>query len=134
MELEKDFEKVINSWIISSNEDYKTMLSMYELQHFSWSLFIGHLVIEKLLKALYVKIKNEQAPFTHNLIRLVEQCEIEIDTDLKEKLGIISNFNINSRYDGYKQEFRKLCDEDFTGLWIKEIKEIKIWIMKLLKN
>jgi HEPN domain-containing protein len=44
-------EKIINYWVESANEDYETMLAMYDSKRLSWTLFVGHLVIEKLLKA-----------------------------------------------------------------------------------
>jgi len=31
------------------------MQSLLENRHYTWALFVGHLVLEKLLKALYVK-------------------------------------------------------------------------------
>ena len=30
-------------------------MSLFEKSHYTWALFIGHLVIEKLLKALYMQ-------------------------------------------------------------------------------
>ncbi|WP_367354771.1 HEPN domain-containing protein [Atribacter sp.] len=39
-------------------------------------MFIGHLVIEKLIKALYVKNINENPPRTHDLMRLAEKAGI----------------------------------------------------------
>ncbi|MFW5721641.1 MAG: hypothetical protein ACOCWW_04590 [Bacteroidota bacterium] len=35
---------------------------MFKFKTFSWSLFIGHLMIEKLLKALYVNTKSDYPP------------------------------------------------------------------------
>ena len=52
---EIDAEKIINHWIESSEKDFKTMMDLYETKNNNWALFIGHLVIEKLLKALYLK-------------------------------------------------------------------------------
>ena len=42
-------------WIKSSDEDYDVMKVMVENKKNTWSLFLGHLVIEKLLKGLYAK-------------------------------------------------------------------------------
>lgn len=71
---EKGFnkEKIILHWIESSDEDFNTMLTLYENNSLGWALFIGHISTEKLLKALYVKRNEKHAPFTHNLYRLAE--------------------------------------------------------------
>ena len=48
------------------------MKTLYESKSYGWSLFLGHISIEKLLKALFVKKNGNHAPFTHNLYRLAE--------------------------------------------------------------
>ncbi|NQU88424.1 MAG: HEPN domain-containing protein, partial [Mariniphaga sp.] len=53
-----DYEKSINHWIESSDRDFLTMTNLLKSKDYSWSLFLGHLVIEKLLKALVVKETN----------------------------------------------------------------------------
>ncbi len=46
---------LIKYWIDSSDRDFTTMAHLFEKGDYHWALFIGHLVIEKLLKAYYVK-------------------------------------------------------------------------------
>jgi len=53
-----DKERIINYWIESAENDFKTMNDLYQTKNNSWALFMGHLVIEKLLKALFVKEKK----------------------------------------------------------------------------
>lgn len=43
----------IGYWRTTADNDFNTMLNLYNSKDYHWSLFIGHLVIEKLLKALY---------------------------------------------------------------------------------
>lgn len=43
--------KLILYWLDGSDDDYDTMIAMYKSKRYNWSLFIGHLMIEKLLKA-----------------------------------------------------------------------------------
>ncbi|NMA69670.1 MAG: HEPN domain-containing protein, partial [Desulfitobacterium sp.] len=52
-------EDIIRFWKDSSEKDYSTMLNLFNSKDYHWSLFLGHLVIEKLLKALYVKNVGE---------------------------------------------------------------------------
>ena len=42
-------------WFESSDSDFDTMKVLFENHKNTWCLFIGHLVIEKLLKGLYAK-------------------------------------------------------------------------------
>jgi HEPN domain-containing protein len=132
MDNEFDRVKVINHWIESSDNDFKTMLDLHQTHNYNWALFMGHLVIEKLLKALYVKSKNEFPPLIHDLRRICEKANIKIDFTQQIILDSISRFNINARYDDYKQSFYKLCTESFTAEWIVKIKEFRIWIKAML--
>ena len=75
---EIDIVKLTKYWIESSDEDFETMLVLFDTKRFNWSLFVGHLMIEKLLKAYYVKFKQNFPPFIHNLLRLAELSEIEM--------------------------------------------------------
>ena len=67
-------------WINSSEEDYNVMKYLYKGKKNSYSLFLGHLVIEKLLKGLYAK-NNKENPYTmksHNLLALAEKCNLDL--------------------------------------------------------
>ncbi len=124
--------KLIEYWIAGSDDDYETMIAMFDSKRFSWSLFIGHLMIEKLLKAYYVKIKSDYPPFIHNLLRLAEKAELSLTDDLKMQLITITAFNINARYDDYKMSFKKQCTNEFTAEWIDKLKELRPWIKTLI--
>ncbi len=125
-------EKIINYWIEGSDDDYETMIVMFDTKRYSWSLFIGHLMIEKLLKAYYVKVKSDYPPFIHNLLRLAEKSDLKLADDKKEQLVTITAFNINARYDDYKMSFKKHCTPEFTSKWIEKLKELRIWIKTLI--
>ena len=129
-----DIQKIIDHWIISSDDDYDTMIAMFDAKRYNWSLFIGHLVIEKLLKAYFVKNNQEYPPFVHNLLRLAIDSKIEITDDLKNKLITISAFNLNTRYDDYKRSFQKRCTPEFTLEWIDKIKELRLWITEQIRK
>ena len=60
---------LMDYWIESSDRDYESMKKNYETKQYTWALFIGHLTLEKLLKAIYAKL-NEDSPYPpkiHNL-------------------------------------------------------------------
>jgi HEPN domain-containing protein len=126
-------DKLIEHWIAGSDDDYETMMALYNSKRYNWSLFIGHLVIEKLLKAYFVKVKSDYPPFIHNLLRLAEKAELSLTDDLKKDLVTITAFNINARYDDYKMGFKKQWTPEFTLEWTDKITEIRIWIKSLIQ-
>jgi len=127
-----DKDKLIRYWIESSDDDFDTMITMYENKKYNWALFIGHLMIERLLKALYVKIKSDYPPFIHNLLRLAEKCELELTEEKRYFFVTVTAFNINSRYDDYKKSFQQKCTPEFTSQWIDNLKSNRQWIKKLI--
>ena len=48
-----DKDKTIDYWVQTSDRDYHTVKSLFDSGDYHWALFIGHLVLEKLFKAVY---------------------------------------------------------------------------------
>jgi HEPN domain-containing protein len=125
-----NINKLISYWVDSADEDYITMMVMFENKRYNWSLFVGHLMMEKLLKALYVRTNNDYPPQIHNLLSLAKKCNLTPDTGLEYFFASVTAFNINARYDDYKMSFVKTCTFEFTANWIDQIKEKREWIKK----
>ena len=128
-----DKQKIISHWVAGSDEDYDTMIVLYDNHQYSWSLFIGHLTIEKLLKAYFIKVKDDYPPFTHNLLKLAKTSGLDVSEELKINLTTITAFNLNTRYDDYKMSFQKKCTPAFTLDWVNKIIEIRLWIKEQIK-
>lgn len=125
-------EEVIAFWIESSDKDYQTMAHLFNSGDLMWSLFIGHLVIEKLLKAYYIRVKDENYPMVHNLLRIAEKAGLSLNEDQQIFYSTVTGFNINARYDDYKQSFYKKCTREYTSLWVEKISKERTWIRSQL--
>jgi len=127
-----DPERIINHWVEGSDDDHSTMMAMFEAGRYGWALFMGHLMMEKLLKALYVKVNNGHPPYTHNLLRLADLSGLEIDDETRTFLSTVTAFNINARYDDYKRTFQRTCTRTFTEQWIRTLQHKRLWMRTLL--
>jgi len=125
-------DQIVKYWIDSSQQNYNTMNNLLKSKDYSWALFIGHLVLEKLLKAHYVKKKQTHAFYTHDLLRLSRKMDLMMPDDYVEWLDEISTFNLNARYDNYKQNFYRRCTKEFTMEWIERIEIIRAWLIQQL--
>jgi HEPN domain-containing protein len=121
-------EKLIRYWIDSSEQDHRAMNHLFENHDFHWSLFMGHLVLEKLLKAYFIKSKQADPPLIHDLVRIAERAGLTLSDEQMDMLDTITTFNIRARYDDYKQLFYQKCTLQFTEEWINKIREIARWI------
>ena len=122
--------ELMEYWFKSADEDYDTMLYMKTGKKNTWCLFMGHLVIEKLLKGLYAKNNPNDpiAPKIHNLILLSQKANLEVPTEIREKIQIINTFNISARYDDYKRTFDEKCTDDYTSEQVKNVEEVRKWL------
>ena len=123
---------LMNYWFESSDSDYDTMQVLYNNKKNTWCLFIGHLVIEKILKGLYAKCNPENpiAPKVHNLILLSQKANLNVPEEIRKKIQVINTFNISARYDDYKKSFNEKCTNEYTSEQIQNIKEVREWLKK----
>ena len=127
---------LINFWIESSDRDYESMIKNYETKQYTWALFIGHLVLEKLLKGIYAKINKENpyAPKIHNLNNLANRCGIKLDEKQMRILFTCNSFNINARYEDYKNDFYNKCTQEYTLEQIKNIETMREYFKQILED
>ena len=125
----ENMDRIIQSWLNSSDENYHTTLDLYHAKRLSWALFPGHLSIEKLLMAYFVKVNLEHAPLLHNLSRLAELSYINLTDQQRIDFSTITTFNLNARYDDYKKSFSKKCTLEYADFWIIKIKYNHQWIV-----
>ena len=127
-----NIDKTYNHWITTSDKDYNTMINLYDSKDYHWSLFIGHIVIERLIKACVVRETRKHAPFSHDLTKLANLSGLDFTEEYLDWLDTITTFNMNARYDSYKEAFYKKCTFDFTTEWIEKIKKLQLWIKEKL--
>ena len=95
---------------------------------------MGHIVIEKLLKALIAQNNEEGTivPRSHDLLLLARKADLELDERKEDLLDLVSTFNINARYPDYKQAFYKKCTNEYTKERAAEIEEVITWLKSLI--
>ena len=122
-----DIQEQIQYWIDTAEHDLKTAEHLFEKGDYAWCLFIGHLVLEKFLKALYVRDKQQIPPRTHNLVMLVKATTLAVTPEQEQFLYRVNDFNLEACYPDVKQTFYTLCTEEFTTTHFTKIKEYAQW-------
>ena len=120
----------VQYWIKSSEYDWKVSEHLFEKGDYPYSLYLGHLTIEKLLKALYVNKFEDTPPLTHRLTYIANKIELELSPDKLEILEIITGFNLEARYPDDKFLFYNKCTKEFTETQRNKINEIRKWLME----
>ncbi|MDR0823059.1 MAG: HEPN domain-containing protein [Endomicrobium sp.] len=127
-------EELINYWVKSSDMDFETMEFLFSSKRYNWSLFMGHLMIEKLLKAVFVKNNPDgtSTPRIHDLPYLAEKAKLTLTDEKESDLEMITSFQINARYEDFKFSFYKRCTKEYTTEKINKIRGIRIWLKSLV--
>ena len=124
----------ISYWVESANHDFDVAVTLFQNKKYDWCLFIGHLVIEKVLKAIFIdKNSSKIPPKIHNLVRLSELSNIEISESKKLLLDKVNDFHIATRYPDFKFKFYKTCTKNFTKIYFNNIKDLYKWLKSLIK-
>jgi HEPN domain-containing protein len=115
----------IKYWIETSENDLSSMESVFLAGKYDWSLFIGHLALEKILKALWVKNNlSDIPPRIHNLKKIAEESNYPLSEDESILLLEINDFNLEARYPDYKFDFHTRCTKEFADRYLGKIKEL----------
>ena len=110
-------QKTIDYWLEEAEEALKVADHLFEKKDFSYSLFFGHLAVEKFIKAIYV-----------------QQAGIVMSPELKETLIIITAFNLESRYPDEKRSFRIKCTKQYTQVELTKIREVIKWLKSIMQS
>ena len=118
------------NWLRGTEYDIQTAESLLKARRYVYVIFMCHLAVEKLLKALIAETSPVPPPRTHNLHRLLELAHIilpETHADIAAKLNTMS---IATRYPEdiaalSAEVTRKLAQEYLT-----KTKELVQWLRR----
>ncbi len=130
--LKNEKEKLQNAWLKSANKDLKVSEDLFEGKHYNYCLFFCQLTLEKLLKALFVKNKKRYPPITHDLTRLAKKASLKLNQEKLDLLAEITTFNVEARYDIFKEKLYKKATKDFTKKYLKITKEFYKYFKNLI--
>jgi len=117
-------------WIDLAEYDIETANVMLQTGRYLYVGFMCHQTIEKMLKAYYVKIKNEQPPKTHNLRLLASNSGInfEMSETQMDFLHLLGPLNIEARYPTDKERITKSLNKDRCTKIAERTMEMMEWI------
>jgi HEPN domain-containing protein len=129
---EFNVRKTITYWLEGAQYDLSVANAMLKTRKYPYALFMGHLALEKLLKAFVVKHTKAHAPFSHSLPLLAERSGKKFPEQIMIKLSEFMEFHFEGRYPDATKAFYKKCTKVYTAAQLKEIKKIFRWIKEKL--
>ena len=92
----------IQYWLNQIPEDIDVVRILFNSKHYAHALFWAHLVLEKLLKALWVQNNSENIPpFIHNLLTLSKTSNFKPTEEQIVFMQIMNDYNLKVSNEDY---------------------------------
>lgn len=128
-----DKEKHINYWISTAVDDLEVVTILFQSKKYLQALFFMHLVLEKLLKAHWIKNNDSNVPpKTHHLTLLYKQSGISLSDEETDFLQTMSTYQIEGRYPDYISLLHKTLNKEKAESIITEAKQLARCLQKML--
>jgi HEPN domain-containing protein len=123
-------EDRVTYWLDLAQYDIETAEAMLKTERLLYVGFMCHQVIEKSLKALFVKEKQAVPPYSHNLRYLAQEVGVYrlLSENHKTFLDTVEPLNIESRYPDYKKKIFDSLTFDKSEQVLRQTKELFEWL------
>ena len=128
-------EQHIKYWVDTAQYDWTGVEHAFNSKDYLHSLFWAHLTLEKLAKAHWVRTHEENIPpKIHNIVRLLEQSNIDFGEDTMKFLEMFIRFQLSARYPDYINNMYKVCTKDYTESKLEKVKEVRKCLLEMLQS
>jgi HEPN domain-containing protein len=122
--------KTVRNWFDSANYDLITAQSLLKAKRKVYVVFMCHLAIEKMLKGIFCARHKKLAPYTHNLIYLVNLLALKLPEDILSFIETINDKSVPTRY----PENIKVMEQKFSLKlardYLKKTKDTLTWLKR----
>ncbi len=120
-----DKKEHIDYWVRIAEKDEDMIQYLMEGKRYVQALFFGHLYLEKIAKALWVKNNLENVPpKTHNLLKIIKDSNLELPIELQAFLIKLNLYQIESRYPEDIDKLYNITNKELTEDYLSKIKII----------
>ena len=120
----------ISNWIKSSHYDIRTAEHMLKTGRYIYVLFMCHLSVEKLLKALYEVALKKIPPKTHNLVYLSKSIGLEIPEKFLSTIESLNDLSIVTRYPEDMDSLVKAFKKERVSEYLNRTEALLKWLKK----
>ena len=121
-------KKTTKNWLATSDYDIETAKHMLETGRYIYVIFMCHLSVEKLLKAIVAESIEELPPKTHNLRYLVKLGGLSIPGQQMDILDKLNTVSVPTRYPEDLVSLQKQFDREIATEYLSKTKELLKWL------
>src|SRR3989338_7185898 len=122
--------KTVKNWIDSAEYDLATAQSLLKAKRKVYVVFMCHLAIEKMLKGVFCAKYKKLAPYTHNLIYLVNLARLKIPSHILEFIETINDKSVPTRYPENIKEIERKFSLKLAQDHLSKTRGFFIWLKR----
>lgn len=126
--LNMDKKEKVEYWLDIADYDLETAKSMLTSGRYLYVVFMCQQAIEKMLKALYINLFDEDPPRSHNLAFLFNKLGIDASDETMNVFNSLSAHYINNRYPEYKNKLSTVLDQKNAEEFLTKTERTYTWL------
>jgi HEPN domain-containing protein len=124
----------INYWLATAAHDYDSAQACLEHGEYLWCMHISHIMLEKALKANWVRESNKSVPKLFNLCKIAEGTRLNLSEEQKCFLADLAMFDLEKPEIDYELKAFRLCTKEFTHEQFDKAKELYHLLISPLRS
>ena len=116
------------NWLESAAYDLETARHMLSSGRYIYVIFLCHLTLEKMLKALVSEVRDKAAPKSHDLIYLTKQAGVNLETGYYEFISKLNSVSIPTRYPSDMQKIVSQYSKQVAESYLRQTEEVVQWL------
>ena len=124
----------VEHWLDIAEYDLETAAAMQVSGRYLYTVFMCQQALEKLLKAIYLQQKGEEAPRTHNLVYLLGLLNLPQQSEHLKLMTSLNTYYLEGRYPAYKQKLSQLLDQPTAQDFLTKTEELFKWLRSQLSS
>lgn len=113
-------------WVEQAEYDLETAKAMLQTKRYVYVVFMCHLTLEKMLKAIFTERRSDYPPRIHSLSKLARKARAVFPEDFQDFIEALSELSIPTRYEeevrsiGRRQAQNTLSQTRKVFKWLKQ--------------
>ena len=120
------------NWLESAEYDIESARAMLASERYLYVIFLCHLTLEKLLKAIITEITGNSPPRIHDLLVLLKRTGVVPDPRYLDFLGKINSVSIPTRYPSDVNQLINEYPENIAQSYLQQTEEVAAWLKSRL--
>lgn len=125
--------ETVQEWVKRAQYDLETARAMLNSGRYFYVVFCCQQAVEKALKAVIIEKTGRLAPRIHNLPRLVDLAQVQLDDTRMNLMARLSAFYFQSRYPGKTELPDGIAAKAHVQNVLLQTEETVTWLLSVLK-